>query len=107
MTDYPNFIDFAMANENLPFRFWVYRRMYTPLEQDKKYMDESYYEDTYCKIAYIREVIILPDNDILLGFEDAEFAGDTDEEGRSDTAIWYYKLSEIRLERYDGDVVDE
>ena len=107
MIDYQNFSDFAQAHENIPFRFWVYRRMYTPLEQEKKFTDEDFYEDTYCKIAYIREHIMLPDGDILIGFEGVDFFGTTDNEGRPLDCIEYYKLSEIRLERYDGDMYDE
>ena len=38
-------------------RYWVYKRVFTPLEQEKKYVDQSEYEDTYCKKGIIRECV--------------------------------------------------
>jgi hypothetical protein len=101
MTKYSNFIEFAQAHKDIPFRFWVYRRIFTPYEQEKKFTDESYYEDTCCKIAYIKELIILPDDDILIGFVSIDY-NETDIK-----CCEYLKLSEIRLVRYDGDLIDE
>ena len=63
-------------------RYWVYKRVFTPLEQEKKYVDQSEYEDSYCKKGIIRECVQLPDGDLLIGFQNY---------------IEYYKLSEIRL----------
>lgn len=86
--EFENFAEWLSRNENRLFRFWVYRRIFTPYEKEEKFMDESIYEDDYCELAYIKEAIKLPDNDILLGFQNANFGKDY---------IEYYKLSEIRL----------
>ena len=45
-----------------------HKRIFTPLEQEKKYIDECVYEDTNAQTGIIREVVVLPDNDLLLGF---------------------------------------
>ena len=95
---YNNFETFVHQNWNRVFRYWVYRRIYTPYEIDKKFSDESIYEDAICTLAYIRECIALPNGDYLLGFEDPELSSDDDEQ-----YLKYYKLSEIRLEYYEGD----
>ena len=87
--------DLVMNFMNYPFRFWVYRRVYTPYEQSNKFSDESWFEDPICKTAYVRECYELPDGDILLGFVDVEYSEDEDK------CVEYYKLSEIRLERFE------
>lgn len=79
------------------FRLLVYKRMFTPYEQENKFMDESEYEDTHYKFVYIREVIDLGNGDYLLGvqekYDDAIFDG-----------LEYYRLSEIRLSYIPADV---
>lgn len=70
------------------YRYWVYKRMFTPYEQEQKFVDESRFEDVECSFGVIKEVIELPDGDILLAFGSA--AGDID-------YVEYYKLSEIHL----------
>lgn len=56
---YGSFQNFMEKNRDRIFRFWVYRRMFTPLEIERKYMDQEVYEDTYCHTGIIREAIIL------------------------------------------------
>lgn len=75
--------------EDRVFRMWVFKRMFTPYEQDEKFSDESIYEDTTCKFVMIKEIIELADGDYLIGFQDA----DSDNE-----YLEYFKLSEIRLD---------
>ena len=65
---YDNIAQFINDKQSDIFRYWIYRRIYTPFEQDKKYMDESIYEDDTCRCAYIRDCIKLPDGDVLLVF---------------------------------------
>ena len=48
-------------------RFYVYRRMFTPQEVEKQYIDQSVYESNTASIGMVREVISLPDGDVLLG----------------------------------------
>lgn len=100
---FESFSDFIHANQGKAFRYWIYRKMYTPREVDGKYKDESFYEDPYCKIAYITECVNLPDGDILIGFLDAEMAGDC----KCFNNIQYCKLSEIRMEMYEGDLRED
>ena len=100
-SSYPSFMDFVKTHKDVPFRYWVYKRVFTPYEQDHRFIDESCFEDVCCRTAYIRECIVLPDDDILIGFLDLDFASDEKK------LYEYYKLSEIRLNRSDGDIVDE
>lgn len=89
-----NFDKWLEKNKEKLFRFEVYRRGYTPIEQDKKYMDQSQYEDMIS--GKILEGIELPDGDILLEvreYYDYEV---------SMTSV-YIKLSEVKISMYDGD----
>ena len=74
------------------YRYWVYKRMFTPLEQEQKYVDQCCYEYETCSYGVVKEAIELPDGDILLGFIDPNDEG-TCVEGY----INYHKLSEIHL----------
>lgn len=91
--------------EDRVFRLWVFKRMFTPYEQEEKFTDESVYEDDTCKFVMIKEIIELADGDYLIGFQDAD---------RDDEYLEYFKLSEIRLdyrpedkERLDDDFDEE
>lgn len=96
---YRQFSDFVHDNYDKIFRYWIYRRGFTPYEQNEMFADDSMFEDSYCQTAYIRECIELPDGDILIGFLDAESAI----RPVPKTDIQYCKLSEIRLEFYEID----
>lgn len=98
---YDDFKRFMYDNWNTIFRYWIYRRQYTPYEQDQKFTDESVFEDIFCKQAYIRQCIFLPDDDILIGFVNV------DANSYDDKNIQYCKLSEIRLESCSADQDDE
>ena len=93
---YGSFFEFLQKNKDRLFRFWVYKRLFTPLEQEKQYIDECVYEDTHADTGIIREAIVLPDNDLLLGFYIP--CCDTVDEEDEYKHIDYYKLSEIRME---------
>ena len=99
---YDSFANFMYDNWNTVFRYLIYKRQYTPYEQDKKFTDESIYEDIFYKEAYIRHCIYLPDGDILIGFLDAEYSDEEDLKH-----IEFCKLSEIRLVSYSADQEDE
>lgn len=88
--------------ENRVFRFWVFRRIFTPYEQEQKFSDESQYEDNSCKLGYIRELINLENGDYLIGFELVinEYG-----EVEDTTSLEYYKFSEIRLAYDENDVI--
>ena len=78
-----------LASEERVFRMWVFKKMFTPYEQDKKFSDESVYVDDICKYVMIKELIELPDGDLLIGFQDAD---------SNIEYLEYLKLSEIRLD---------
>lgn len=101
---YKSFQNFLEKNRDRIFRFWVYRRMFTPLEIERKYMDQEVYEDTYSHTGIIREAIILPDNDVLLGFY--ILCDDTIDEEDPYRHMEYFKLSEIRMDYHPVDMED-
>lgn len=98
---YNSFESFVHQNANRIFRYWVYRRLYTPYEQSQKFSDESMFEDDMCACAYIRECISLGNGEYMLGFEDALDVNCPEDDYSQH--LKYYKLSEIRLEYYEGD----
>ena len=85
------------VGEERVFRMWVFKKMFTPYEQDEKFSDESVYVDDICKYVMIKELIELPDGDLFIGFQDADDA-DSD-----NLYLEYYKLSEIRLDYCQSD----
>ena len=104
MTDMETFI---LDNQDKIFRYYKYVRVWTPYELDKKYSDESIFENGgYAEFVYIRQAIELPDGDVLLKMEvthnpdDDMLYQDEDENG---IIYKYEKLSGIVLEEYEYD----
>lgn len=95
MTVYDDFKQFFMQNPNRIFRYWVYRRMFTPYEQKQAYMDESFFEQGHALFGVVREVIPLPDGDLLLGI--AELTEDVSELSAELRQIAYHRLSDLHL----------
>ena len=87
-----------MDNDDRIYRYWVYKRMFTPEEQEAKWSDQSYFEDEVCSHGRIEEAVELPDGDVLIGFRSPDDTG-TYSEG----CIEYHKLSEIALAYYPID----
>lgn len=85
-----------LDNENRIFRYLVYRRIYTPFEQERKFIDETCYESAYYLFGLIREAIDLGDGEWYIGIQ-----GITDDE--LEDSLSYYYLSEIRLEYHPSD----
>lgn len=79
------------------FRFLVYKKMFTPYEQEQKFMDETQFEDTHYSLGYIEEAIDLG-GDWLLGFRRV-----FEDESEASGLVEYYKLSDIQLAYYEGD----
>ena len=94
MQFYENVKLFFKSIENRHILYWIYKRKFTPYEETKKFEDESIFEDYHASEGYIKEVILLPDNDILLGIAKVFDGLNHDEYNYT---IDYYKLSEIRL----------
>jgi len=90
MTEYKSFGEYlASLPEDTVFRIWEYKRMFTPYEQSMRFEDQSDLVHEECDHVYIKDVIILPDGDLLLKTELVEC---------SDIEYYnFYKLSEIAL----------
>lgn len=84
------------------FRFLVYRRMFTPYEQDAAFIDETPYEETTYTFGRIEEAIDLGNGDWFLGIRELF----PDEEMNESDTVTYYCLSEIRLEFREKDASD-
>lgn len=84
-------------NDERIYRYLVYKRMFTPYEQQRAFEDETIFEDDYYTLAKITEAIDLGNGEWLLGFTSVD--RDT---LRINQYTEYYKLSEIRLS-YFGD----
>ena len=96
---YNSFYEYLLSlPPNTVFSIWQYKRMFTPHEQDAKYIDQSCFESVICEDVYIKDVIVLPDGDLLLAT--FPFKGDMNN-------IAYYKLSEISLAILNHDTEED
>ena len=59
---------FMLDNDDRIYRYVVYRRMFTPYEQEEKFQDESFYEDDHYTFARLNEAVELGNGEWLLGF---------------------------------------
>lgn len=91
---YGDFETFIHDMDGRIFRYWVYRRMFTPAETEHKYIDQGFYEDSTCSFGLIKECVALADKDYLIGFQDVDV---DDMTVRLYPHISYFKLSEIRM----------
>lgn len=79
------------ADETI-FRLWVYKSIFTPYEQDKKYVDESIYEDSTAKLVKLVGCIEMPNyEENILKFQDL------DDDLTPTGTYYYYKFSQIAL----------
>lgn len=106
MLEFTSFPDFLEVHQDDIFMFWVYRRIYTPYEQQKAFMDESVYEEIQAKFGFIAECVSLGGADFLLGFRTVADPDEIDVQSYSGP-IEYYKLSEIRLRLYQPTTEEE
>ena len=83
-------------NSDRIYRFVVYKRLFTPYEQEHKFMDESQFEDTHYRFGFIEEVIELGNGEWLLGFREII-------DGEVCSCINYFKLSDIQLSYFEQD----
>lgn len=83
-----SFETWVEAHKDDCFRYWVHKVMFTTYEEAEKFSDQSCNECVEASYGYIMEYIVLPDNDILIGFSLEDKSGDY---------ISYYKLSAIDL----------
>lgn len=97
-TDIKDFETWLQDNSNKIFRWWKYKRMFTPYEQEMKFEDQSDLEEDECSYGYFKEAIRLPDGDILIGIQ----ATDIDRE-----FIQYEKLSNIDFMFCESDMNED
>jgi hypothetical protein len=85
-----------LDNSDRIYRFVVYKKLFTPYEQDKKFYDESQFEDTHYRFGFIEEAIELGHGEWLLGFREVI-------DGEVCSYISYFKLSDIQLSSSEQD----
>lgn len=85
-----------LDSEGKIYRYVIYRRMFTPYEQEHAFSDESQYEDIHFTFGFIEDAIELGGGEWLLGFRKIDGDEVYDE-------IEYCRLSEIRLSYFDCD----
>ena len=95
LTVYDDFKQFFEQNPGRIYRYWVYRRMFTPYEQKQAYMDESFFEQSQALFGVVREVVPLPNGDLLLGI--ADIAEDASELSADNRQMTYHRLSDLQL----------
>lgn len=94
-----------MSGCNKIFRFLVYKKVYTPYEQENKFSDESEYENGgYWKFGLITNAIEIP-NDVLLEIEEMTQYDEFKPFEPLNRKV-YFKLSDIRLEYWEDDNQD-
>ena len=83
------------------FRLLTYKKVWTPYEMDKKYSDESQFEEGgYYKFVYITNAIEVPEGTLL---ELSEVMQEDDGSWIDEHIKHYRLLSDIRLEKLDID----
>lgn len=97
MIEFSGFVD---DHPNIIYKVVTYKKVYTPYEIDKKFSDESEFEDGgYYIYAKILDVIEIP-HDILIRFAEL----DRNDYGKpikdSIIRIFYRRLSDIQLSEY-------
>lgn len=88
---------YLTENPDKIWRFLVYRRMFTPYEQEQKFRDDHEFTSNHYEFAKIKDVFkICDDYVIIFNILDSE---DRD----SHVCEKIYRLSEIRLSSWDYD----
>lgn len=97
MTDMETFI---LDTKGTIFTIYKYKKVYTPYEQDKKYSDESIYEDPYgIKVHLLNAIEVYGDTLLEVDLLQENTEGMYERVG----VIEYCLLSEITLCIYDED----
>lgn len=97
-----DFTTWLLDNDGRIYRYWVYKRMFTPAEQEAKWSDQTCFEEDECYYGRIEEDVELPDGDVLLGFASPELDG-----GKYEGSLDYYKLSQILLAYVPSDAEED
>lgn len=86
-------LDFA---DDRIYRFLVYKRMFTPLEQSRQYIDQTEFEENTYRFGLIEEVVDLGNGHWMIGIREI-----LDDEVCE--FVNYFRLEDIRLAYFDGD----
>jgi hypothetical protein len=78
------------------YRYVVYRKMFTPYEQEKRNKDETPFESVYYRFGKIEEVVNIGEGKWMIGFRNVINHNLSDK-------IEYYMLDEIRIELWERD----
>lgn len=99
MKIYSDFSGWAEKYKNQTFRMWIYKKAWTPWEEKNcKELDTPYVQDT-CDFVILREIVMLPNGEIMIGYTLDEGDEVTDEYNY----VSYVMLSDIELSWYKGD----
>lgn len=102
---YENFDQWVEFHRNDIFRMWEYKKMFTPYEQEQKFVDESIYVDSHCSFIIIKEVIHISSDKIMIGVHHIyDFTKSEIEE--PNPHLSYYMLNEIKLDLYPDDSIE-
>lgn len=93
--EFPTFPDFLETHSDDLFCFWVYRKSYTPYEQERAFIDESQFEDIHGTMCRVVECIAVSNGNYMIGVQVC--IGEDIEDPIFDDNIEYYSLNEIRL----------
>lgn len=92
-----DFETWALDNSDRLFSYQTYRKLFTPYEQENRFIGETQFEEGgYYSNGYIEELIDLGNGDWLIGFRDV-----IDDEVTQ--SISYRRLSEIQLSFHQHD----
>ena len=92
-----DFENWVSENYGKIFRYLVYKKLFTPYEQQQAFSDESIYEDSYYSYGIIEEAISLGNGKWLVGIRKV-YEGD-----EISDIIEYYRLDEIKIEYFEND----
>lgn len=100
MLHYNNWEEFIKKNDGRLFRMHVYNKNL----KERNFGEKELFDNREPRFVFIKESIILPDGDILLGFQEMERDGYVDEFFFDCCPIQYYRLSEIWLVHVPADI---
>lgn len=89
-------LTWLLDNSERIFRYQVYRRLFTPFEQQQAYRDESQFESTYYSFGMIEETIDLGNGEWLIGIREIV-------DGEVTETVGFHKLSDIKLSLMECD----
>lgn len=92
-----------LDNKDKVFRFYFYKKMFTPREQKECYIDESLYENAnFPFIARITNIIETPGN-FMLELQEVDDPGDEEILKSHEEIKYYYLYSDLKMELHERD----